>query len=342
MIVYLIKKSGAQYDITQACTSVTWSGSASSPCRQASFSYLNAPYDSSISLPTVATGDLISLVDDTEGEIFYGQIFEVERSSQIGTITYTAYDAMKNMLESVGQYNFKNVTPEAVAAQVCADVNMPVRFLHPTGVNIASMLCDNMNLHDIIMAAYTKAHAITGMKFFPMIYKRGFSVYFSNWYVDGFTLSEGSNIYESNIKETVSNLKNCIKVLDAKGNQIGEQRLEDSISTFGVFQDIYKQEKGVDPVLGSYYKLHATPKQTINLSAIGDVNCISCYFVKVHDSATGLDGKYWISSDSHTWENGNHKMNLELTFDSIMTSVKSSTEKRKTTKKRKSTEKGKK
>ena len=94
----------------------------------------------------------------------------------------------------------------------------------------------------------------------------------------------------------------------------------------GGFQEIYKQEKGVDPVLGSYYKLHATPDQTINLSAIGDVNCISCYFVKVHDSATGLDGKYWISSDSHTWENGNHKMNLELTFDSIMKSVKASTE----------------
>ena len=41
---------------------------------------------------------------------------------------------------------------------------------------------------------------------------------------------------------------------------------------------------------------------------------------------TGLSGKYWISSDKHTWENGSYTMELELTFDSIMNEVEASTE----------------
>ena len=42
---------------------------------------------------------------------------------------------MKCLLESTGKYNFKNVTPEAEAAQVCADVQMPVGELAATGIN---------------------------------------------------------------------------------------------------------------------------------------------------------------------------------------------------------------
>lgn len=328
MRVLLTKpEAGIAYDITSACAKVTWSGSASSPCRQATFDYLNAPYDNVLKIPTVSTGDFVSLVDDTAGEIFYGEIFGVERSSQIGTITYTAVDMMKNLLESKGQYVFRNVTPEAVAAQVCADAQIPTRFLYPTGVNIKTLICDDMSLHDVIMAAYTKAHKITGKKFFPMIYKRGFSVYRTKWYVDGMTLSEDTNIFSSSITESVDKLVNVVKVYDKKGVQIGEQRIDESVKKYGVFQDNYTVEDGIDPSIASYHMLNVKPSQSIKISAIGDTNCISCYYVPVHDSATGLDGKYWISSDSHTWENGNHKMDLELQFEAIMSEVKAEEEK---------------
>ena len=58
---------------------------------------------------------------------------------------------MKCLLESTGKYNFKNVTPEAVAAQVCADVQMPVGELAATGINIKSMLCNDKAIYDIII-----------------------------------------------------------------------------------------------------------------------------------------------------------------------------------------------
>ena len=343
MKINLIKDTGVIYDITNACARIIWKGSASEASRSVDFNYINAPYDKTVNLPAIATGDYISLEDSKEGEIFFGQIFGVEKSSQTGTITFTAYDMMKHLLESTGQYNFKNLTAEAIASQVCADIQVPIRHLHPTGVNIASMICDKMKMYDIVMAGYTKAHKITGDKYFAMIYKRGLGVYKTEWIVKGFTLSEDSNIYASSISERMEDIKNKVLIFDDKGKQIGEVKDDGSIKKFGIFQEIYSKEEGVDPTTGAKNLLKIKPTQSIKISAIGDINCLSCYFVEVKDTATGLSGKYWISSDSHIFENGTHKMELELKFDSLMDTkdIKEDTEKKEEKKATKKESKGK-
>lgn len=329
MIAKLYKQDGTIYDITGACESITWSGSWSQAGRTAEFNYLNAPYDPALRIPAVAVGDCLGLEDDREGEVFFGQIFGVVRSSAIGTITYTATDMMRHLLESQGQYKFTNVTPEAIAAQVCADVEVPVRTLTPTGVNIESLIFDKVSLYDIIMTAYTKAHRITGDKYFPMIYKRGFSVYKAEWIVSGFTLSDASNITSSSIEETYDSMVNRVKIYDANGAQIGQVDDADSAARYGVFQEIYTQEDGVDPQTAAKTMLKVLPAQKINITAIGDINCLSCYFVQVTDGATGLSGRYWISSDKHTWSHGVHTMELELTYDSMMDEKESNSEEEK-------------
>ncbi|MBQ0079697.1 MAG: hypothetical protein KBS66_07410 [Eubacterium sp.] len=322
MNIVLIKPTGEQFNITRAVSRVTWRGSASSAARELAFSYINAPFDS-FGLPNISTGDIVAF-SEAGDEVFYGQLFGSERSSAVGTITYNAYDYMKHLLESKGQYNFKNMTPEAIAMMVCSDAGIPLRVangvpsIYVTGVNIASMICDNMTLYDIIMAAYTKAHRITGDKYFPMIYKRGLGIYKSNWIVSGFELADDENLMSSSIKESMDAIVNKVRVYDTAGNQIGEVTDNDSLELFGTFQQIYKQEDGVDPVVAATNLLHVLPSQKINVSCVGDINCISHYFVYVRDRSTGLVGRYWISSDEHTWENGAHTMELELTFDSIM------------------------
>jgi len=335
MVIKLIKDTGTIYDISNACTRIIWKGSASEAARSVDFDYINAPYDNTVNLPSIATGDYISLEDSKEGEIFFGQIFGVEKSSQTGTITFTAYDMMKHLLESTGQYNFKNLTAEAITSQVCADIQVPIRHLHPTGVNIASMICDKMKMYDIVMAAYTKAHKITGDKYFAMIYKRGLGVYKTEWAVKGFILSESTNIYASSISESMGDIKNKVLIFDDKGKQIGEVKDDGSIKKFGIFQEIYSKEEGIDPNTGAKNLLKVQPTQSIKTSAVGDINCLSCYFVEVKDTATGLSGKYWIASDSHTFENGTHKMELELRFDSLMDTkdIKEEVEKKEESKK---------
>ena len=312
MVVTLIKESG-QYAIP--VSKVEWRGSANQAARELSFDLINAPNDN-FNLPKVATGDFVSFSYNGE-EVFYGQIFGVERSANIGTISYTAYDMMKNLLESTGQYNFKNLTAEGIAKQVLDDMQIPIRHLHPTGVNIPSLLCDDKGIYEIIMGAYTKAHQITKDKYFPMIYKRGFAVYKTEWSVKNFILSEMENITAASLTETMESIVNRVKIYDEKGNQVGEVKDDGSIKKFGVFQKIFKKGEK-DSAQSANVLMSVQPKQEIKISALGDINCLSCYFVNIKDSATGLNGKYWISSDRHSFDGESYKMDLDIRFDSVM------------------------
>lgn len=329
MTLELIKMQQNQlYDISEAVESVSWSGSVLSAARTVGFAILNNPYDPGLQLPDICTGDYISLSVDT-GELFFGQIFGIERSTAIGTITYTAYDMMKNLLESNGRYNFKNVTPEAIAAQVLADIEVPYNHLEPTGVNIKSMLCDSVSYYDIIMGAYTQAYRMTGNRYLPMIWQREFGVWPAVYTVGNFTLSDESNITEASLSESMNDIKNVIKIYDDKGNQVGEVTDEPSTYIFGIFADVYDVEKGVDPTIGAKSKLKVTPTQTISITAIGDLNCLSGYSAMVKDATTGLFGKYWIKSDKHIWQNDTYMMELELSFEQLMDEKEIETEKEK-------------
>lgn len=329
MKLELIKMQQNQlYDISEAVESVSWSGSVLSAARTVEFAILNDPYDPGLQLPDICTGDYISLSVDT-GELFFGQIFDIEKSTAIGTITYTAYDMMKNLLESNGRYNFKNVTPEAITAQVLEDIEVPYNHLEPTGINIKSMLCDSVSYYDIIMGAYTQAYRMTGNRYLPMIWQREFGVWPAVYTVSNFTLSDESNITAASLSESMNDIKNVIKIYDDKGNQVGEVADDPSTYLFGIFADVYDVEKGVDPTTGAKSKLKVTPTQTVSITAVGDLNCLSGYSVMVKDAATGLSGKYWIKSDKHIWQNGTYMMELDLSFEQLMDEKEIETEKEK-------------
>lgn len=317
MRLELIKpKENVIYDISNAFESLAWSGSILSAGRSVEFALLNNPYDSALNIPAVCTGDYIALTD--EDELFYGQIFGIERSTAIGTITFTAYDMMKNLLESTGRYNFKNITPEAIAVQVLADIQVPYNNLEPTGINIKSMICDSSSYYDIILGAYTQAYRMTGKRYLPMIWHRAFGIWPAVYTVGNFTLSDSSNILEASLSESMDAIKNVIKIYDDKGNQVGEVKDDDSKQTFGTFADVYEVEVGVDPTTAANNMLAVKPEQKITISAVGDLNCLSGYSVMVKDSATGLTGKYWITSDKHTWQGNVHTMELDLSFEQLM------------------------
>ncbi len=318
MKLTLIKpKESMQYDITNAIQSVEWSGSVISACRTLDFAYVNAPYDPTVVLPVISSGDFVSF-EDNGTELYYGQIFGIERSTETGTITYTSNDMIKNLLESKGKYNFKNMTPEAIAAQVLNDIQVPFNHLAPTGINIKSMLCDDQNYYDIILGAYTQAYRMTGKRYLPMIWQRAFGVWEAVYTVGNFVISDELNLTSASITEKMDAIRNLIKIYDDSGKQVGEVVDQESRSAYGTFQRTYVVEDGVDPYAAAQNMLAVAPTQTIDVEVIGDNNCLSGYSVAVRDAATGVSGKYWIKSDRHRWENGTYMMTLELSFEQLM------------------------
>lgn len=64
-------------------------------------------------------------------------------------------------------------------------------------------------------------------------------------------------------------------------------------------------------------------ERSASLDGYGDPTCITGYGVTVTDSSTGLKGLFYIDTDSHTWENGEYKIQLNLNYKNIMNEVTS-------------------
>ena len=62
-------------------------------------------------------------------------------------------------------------------------------------------------------------------------------------------------------------------------------------------------------------------ERSASLDGYGDPTCITGYGVTVTDSSTGLKGLFYIDTDSHTWENGEYKIQLNLNYKNIMNEV---------------------
>lgn len=324
-IEWVRKKDGNTADITEVISSVTWAGSCSQVARTAELSVINAPDDANIKSIDIAisAGDIIKLYDNN-AEIFYGEVQTIEKLSESGTVTYSCSDLLSHLLRSAETDNYSNTTAEDITKKLCAKFQIAAGNIAETKVPIKKMIVDGDSIYDIIMMAYTKAAKQTGQFYICRMDQNKLSVEIKGTKLDTFMLADEYNISNANYQETIENMVNQIKIVDDKGNQIGEVKQDDWIRNFGIYQQIYKKEDGINETTAATEMLIGIEK-TVSITGIdAPVNCIAGNGVEVYDSATQLTGLFWIESDSHTWENGTHIVNLELSFKNVMDSKENS------------------
>lgn len=311
---------GSTREITEVVSGITWGGSVSQAARTADISVIQAPNDKNILHLELEmdVGDAIRLQEDGV-LLFVGEIITKESTSETGTVTYNCMDLLNHLLKSTGIYNFSNTTAEQITKMVCADFGIGVGSAKETNVPIKKMIIDGNTIYDIIMMAYTKAAKQTGETYICRMIGSELSVESKGEKkVKGFVLAEGHNITDVRRSETIENMINVIKIYDDTGKQIGEEKEGDWIKKYGIYQQVYKKEKGINESTAARNLLKGV-EEKITLNGInGNLQCIAGNGVEVYDSITGLNGLFWIENDSHTWEKGIHTMSLELNFKNIM------------------------
>ena len=322
-IKWIKYKNGYIYttNITQAVSSVSWGGSTSQAARTAEITVINAPNDKNVTnlKLKIAAGDTIKLYENDE-LIFVGEVITKETTSETGTITYSCTDLLNHLLKSTGVYNFTDTTAEKITKKVCADFEIKTGTIAKTNAPIKKMIMDGSSIYDIIMAAYTKAAKQTGKKYICRMEGAKLTVRKKGPVVKNFVLAEEYNITNTRYEETIDNMVNVVKIYDQTGKQIGEVKKDTWVEKYGIYQQIYKEESGINAKTAAKNMLQGVEKKVTLDGINGDLACIAGNGVEVYDKATGLNGVFWIDSDTHTWENGTHIMNLELNFKNIMDS----------------------
>ena len=309
------------YDITEYVASLNWGGSSDEVARKVEISLVNPTTDPHTKRVTLKLGSMIYLYDDNKKEIFRGYIVDREMGSSSETVSYTAYDLLYYTLKSKATYNFKKKTPEDITTTVCKDMKIAVGKASKTGKKY-NLLMKDKSIYDIIMAGYTKAKQSTGDKY-HIITKQG-KLYVTKMGDEWFTLelSEKSNIISSSTKESLSEVVNKVNIYDDNGKLIKVVKNEESIVKYGIFQHIYTKEKDKDPNNSAKAMLKDISR-TMEIECIGYVGCITGKCIKLKDTTTGNEGKFYVTADTHTWQDGVHTMRLSLSLTNAMDTVSS-------------------
>ena len=311
------KASGEKIDITNLLINVTWSGDYKSCARKLEFSLISSPMDKNIPKVDIPIMSIISFYED-DNELFRGFVYEREKSSD-NAMSFLCYDYCAKLNDIKVSKNIKNQTASTIYNN----------FLTEYGLNKGDIIQANTKIkkiflgttaYDMIMTAYIEEAKNTNKKY--MIYSRGNKFYASEKGIVKLKLSfeEGKNILSSNFKESVSNMVNKVLIVDENGNKVSEVKNDEWLKTYGLFQDVYKQQEGKDSNAEAKAMLKDI-EQTCSLTGFGDTTCITGYGVQVKDTHTGLVGLFYIDSDTHTWEGGNYTIDLELNFKNIMNEV---------------------
>lgn len=345
-LIWKSNKTKKSVRIEKMVTSLTWSGADTQASRTVEFDLVNSPYDPEIKRPNVKTGDIISWYSDDGKKRFVGRVTSREKTSDIGTVKITAKDYMHNMISSKGSYKFKNKTPEYITRSLCKDIGISVGKLKATKTKIQKYLPDDMSYYDMIIKAYQKVSGKTHKKYMPRMNGTKFEIIEKGKIIENFALKDTVDITHAEYTENIDSMVNKVVVYNSKNQKIGTMKKPEWVKKYGVYQTTLKADNHKESV--SYYtdkgkkknkkktvaakklnsgakakakKEFVGPSQTATLECIGHIGCISGRGVRVIDHATGLTSTYWIKSDEHKFENGNHTMTLELAFKNSMENV---------------------
>lgn len=316
-------------NITGFVTSIGWSGSDVEAARTLELSLINSPHDKQMKVPTLKKGDRITFY---EGGIrlFYGKITSREKSGEKGEVSYTAKDFMDNLLKSKINTNFKGKTAEYIARACCRMVGIKYGSLVKTKTRIPRLPATETAAYNVILKAYKKASIRTGIQYFPRMNGSKFEIIEKGQLVgrgynsqkkrieQNYILHQNHNITGARISDNVDSMVNKVAIFNAKGKRIGTVSNANWIKAYGTYQEAYKQESKKEKHSKKKAKaLLKGAEQSIEIDALGDQRCVSGMGIYVYDSMSGLYGKFWIKSDSHSWSGGKHTMSLTLTLKNV-------------------------
>lgn len=296
-------------------TRLEWTGTDTQASRQIVFTIPTNHYDKNFKNAGIKLADLIHLYDG-KTLLFVGVITSREKTAAIGSASYTAKDFMHYLLRSNISKKFKNSNPEKITQQVCKEIGVACGKLEKTGINIPKLIFDDQCIYDIIVKAHRKVSATTKKKYMPVMDGKKLAVVIKGQ-DSKVTLDQAKDITDASYSDTTDNMVNLVRIYNESKKQIGKVEKESHTKKYGIYQAAYTKEKGVDAKKEAESMLVGITREA-SVDAIGDIRAVSGKSIVIYDKATGLSGKFYITSDTHIFENGNHTMQLELAWRNVM------------------------
>ena len=302
-------------DIINLVQDLSWSGDTKAVARSLQFTYYQNPHDEKLAKIILEPGNEVILQDDKNKNLFGGVVWTVERAAASGMISVTAYDLMFYINKSEISRIFNN-TAEQITRTICNDLGITPGSIAATNTKVY-FPCIAKTGYDAIMMAYTAAAKKTKEVYMPMAQSINKLAVIKKGELCGVVVDGSYNLQDATYRVSAENVVNQVLITDKDGNK--KRIIEDRTSRnkYGTVQKVYKEEDGKSSEAEAKALMQGI-EESGNVTVTGDCRAISGYSIIVQEKSTGLYGKFYIESDSHSFSNGKHTMTLTLAFKNLM------------------------
>jgi hypothetical protein len=314
-----LSKEGSRTDLTHLVQRITWSGSYQEAARKLEVELAVSATDTWLRAPSVELADVLMLFSGEGEELFRGYVFGKSKTLTGNKLTINAYDGMIYLIKSELSRQFQQVTAEQITEVVCRELEVLAGEMAYTGIPQSFPHLAKTG-YEAIMTAYTTAGRQNGKRYMPRMNAGKLDVVEKGAVVARRKVLASVHLTESTYGENLEDMVNTVLLADEKGNALGHISRPEWVSSYGLLQRVYQQEEGKDVVTMAKSLLQDYRKNaSVELLGGPDAyDLIAGNAVQVRESYTGLNGLFYIDEDTHTFENGQHMVALELNFQNVM------------------------
>lgn len=303
-------------DLSQLIEKIVWSGDTKQVSRKLEFTIVKNTKDPNFPNVTISEGDEVFLQDDTGNILFGGVVMDIDKTAGSNMVSYLAYDLMFYINNSELTKDYHG-TPEAIAAEVCTQLGITPGNMAATGITISNP-CVKKTGYVVVQSSYTAAARQNGKKYMPMITEINKLSVIEKGTDCGVQMTAEANISEASYKMSLQNMVNKVLITDKNGKVLNTVEDTESQQKYGTIQKIVTQEDGKDAAAEAKQMLKNGEASASVSGFPDDQRALSGYSLLIEEPETGLIGKFYIASDTHTYENGLATMDLTLEFENMM------------------------
>lgn len=315
ILKYKVPLEKEEKDITDYVQHVTWSGDSEQSARKLDFSIAyNTPEKDRVFIPLdLKLGGVISVFEDGMN-IFKGRIFYRKRASEGYSFEFTCFDDAIYLAKSNIRAIISGTVPAAIK-QVCNEVEIQVGDMPEMNASV-NFIADDRSCSEVIRMILDYQSAADGNQYLPVCINGKLNIVKKGELIEDYIATADTNIMTAEHSESIEDMVNRIKAVDDSGNVMQIFSNDDDVKSYGILQQIYKMQPAkpgetVDNVKAAKAKLKKQ-KDESSLKGIGNIQCITGWAITVKEEQ--LKGTFYIKSDTHEFENGNHTMTLTLEY----------------------------
>ena len=315
-----INVAGLATNMTELVESMVWSGEYRQCTRTVKLTMLSAVYDRRVPEATLELTENAMVQVSYEGQtIFWGRVFERSRATGDSRYSVTCYDLGVYLNRNEAVYAFRSATADAIARRICRDFVVEVGSLEAPGVSISRDF-SGVSLYKIIQTGYALSAVETGEAYQLRFAATKLTAVKKIPREDTLILRPKSNLLTASTTESAANMVNQVQITDRNDRIVGTRSNAENVALYGLMQRVIRQQDGVNMSKQAERLLaDGDVEQKISVTAMGNVELVTGNCVVVQEEVTGLNGLFWIDSDSHSWNrDGTYTCKLVLNYRRLM------------------------